>query len=116
MKSFLCSPHSCCKFTQTFSPLGRFSWHWAFSCQALAHLGTEYDIHKSNFKYESREREAKQKDQQRKKKKLNTKLLSFGEDDVEGDARENGDAHATRVKSLFEADVDDPRSEFRLDI
>lgn len=57
----------------------------------------------------SREREAKQKDQQRKKKKLNTKLLSFGEDG-ESDVKENGDVHAARITSVFEADVDDPRS------
>lgn len=57
----------------------------------------------------SREREAKQKDQQRKKKKLNTKLLSFGEDG-ESDVKENGDVHAARITSVFEADVDNPRS------
>ncbi len=60
----------------------------------------------------SREREAQEKEQQRKKKKQNLKLLSFGEDEGESDAKENGSSPATRVKSLFEADVDDPRSGF----
>ena len=57
----------------------------------------------------NREKAAKLKDQQQRKRKKNLGLLSFGEEAGDENAQLAEDPLAVKIKSVFDADIEDPR-------